>query len=182
MTHALILVCEYAPPLVMMLAWGLTLIYQLYHHQLKGWALAALALCFSYVQSVIAVTIFPLSPLSQPRPVVISLILSELINWQPRQLLGNLALLAPLAFAVPILHPRMAHLSVILGLCLTTSLSIELAQVGLTALGLGWRSFDLGDLVLNTIGGWFGYAGFVLVRHWFPRVLDQLDLTGDDIS
>ncbi|WP_390407278.1 hypothetical protein [Lacticaseibacillus jixiensis] len=34
------------------------------------------------------------------------------------QLLGELALLAPLAFAAPIMYPRMTYLSAILGLCL----------------------------------------------------------------
>ncbi|WP_179395955.1 VanZ family protein [Lacticaseibacillus absianus] len=166
----------YVPPLAMLVGWVIILARQCRARQVNGWRLAVLAALAVYVQNVIVLTLWPepVGVSAGPR-VIIALSLRDLLNWQPRQLLGNLVLLAPLAVIAPLLWPHLAHLRRVLVLCLLTSLTIECLQVVLTALDLARRSFDLNDLLLNTAGGLLGYAAFALVRRWRPDWVDRLN-------
>jgi glycopeptide antibiotics resistance protein len=69
-----------------------------------------------------------------------------------RNVLGNIVLIMPLAF---LLNYRHLHRVLLVGFCI--SLSIEILQVFFTKFGITFaRSFDVDDLLLNTIGFFIG--------------------------
>ncbi|MDF1596048.1 MAG: VanZ family protein [Acidimicrobiia bacterium] len=77
-----------------------------------------------------------------------------------RQLIGNLFLLAPLGFLLPVVGARFHRLATLLG-AFAVSLGIELTQIGISvAVGFPYRAFDVDDLLLNTIGAAIGWAGW----------------------
>lgn len=75
-----------------------------------------------------------------------------------RQLVGNLLLLFPLGFLLPMASSRFAtfrrtFLTVFLG-----SLGIELGQLAISlAVSFPYRAFDVDDLIVNTLGGAMGW-------------------------
>ncbi len=69
-----------------------------------------------------------------------------------RNVLGNLVLIMPLGF---LLNYMYIHRVLLVGFCI--SLSIEILQVFFTKFGITFaRSFDVDDLILNTIGFYIG--------------------------
>lgn len=119
------------------------------------------ALFSIYISEVVRLTLFPI-PIdgSMKRAYAQAGIgFSERIELNPlafltydsHQLLGNLALAAPFGFLLPFLWPALRGKAIVL--CLTIPLGIELLQLAISgALGFMYRTFDLGDLVLNTFG------------------------------
>lgn len=79
-------------------------------------------------------------------------------------LVGNVAGLMPYGFFLPFLAVRTRHWYTVTCLTFLFSLTIELAQL-LCKVG----SFDVDDLLLNTIGGMLGYFLFWLVWHLKKR-------------
>lgn len=78
---------------------------------------------------------------------------------------GNLIMFLPLGFLLPIVaghHGRFRGHSqafIVVGMCLGFSMMIETGQL-LMLVG----SFDVDDIILNTLGGWFGYGLLALCR------------------
>jgi glycopeptide antibiotics resistance protein len=81
-----------------------------------------------------------------------------------RQLYGNVLLLAPLGIALPVLVAwlRPARRFAVAGLILGAS--VEAAQLALILLvGVPFRTLDIDDALLNTLGLFGGYAAWWLV-------------------
>ncbi len=74
-------------------------------------------------------------------------------------LLGNVAAFVPFAFMLPIVTPRARGFFRTVFLTFLLSLGIEIIQLA-TRVG----SFDVDDLLLNTIGGILGYLLYRIVR------------------
>jgi len=75
-----------------------------------------------------------------------------------KQVAGNVLLFIPLGFALPILFFKITNIKTII-IGFTLSLAIELIQaiIGMF-LGYNYRSCDVDDLILNTIGTIIGLA------------------------
>jgi len=76
------------------------------------------------------------------------------------QLVGNVLLFVPLGFLAPALRPRFRTLARAALLGLSVSLAIELAQLSMTLALHPFRSADLDDVMLNTIGTVIGFASW----------------------
>jgi glycopeptide antibiotics resistance protein len=74
-----------------------------------------------------------------------------------RNLVGNLALLMPLAWYGPILWPRLRNLLWFAAVAAAFSLAIELLQLAIT-LGLGYaHATDIDDVIVNAGGAIFAF-------------------------
>ena len=79
--------------------------------------------------------------------------------------LGNVVATIPLGVLLPIVLPRWVKSASRAALAaFVTSLLIEMTQGW-----LGRRVADVDDLILNTLGGWFGYGLAVAWRWWWVR-------------
>lgn len=76
------------------------------------------------------------------------------------QLVGNVLLFVPLGFLAPALTPRFRTVARSASLGLLVSLAIELAQLATTLALHPFRSADLDDVMLNTIGTVIGFAAW----------------------
>lgn len=75
-------------------------------------------------------------------------------------LIGNIALLIPIGFIVPLIYQKLNWKS-LLFIAIIAGLSIELPQV---ALGVG--IFDIDDILLNALGVMIGYWSFLIFAKW----------------
>jgi glycopeptide antibiotics resistance protein len=83
-----------------------------------------------------------------------------------KQIGGNILLFMPLGFALPILFPAIKKGKVILTGFLV-SLTIELVQaIAGMFLGYNYRSFDVDDLMMNTLGTVIGLLIFNLLARF----------------
>jgi glycopeptide antibiotics resistance protein len=79
------------------------------------------------------------------------------------QVIGNALMLAPLAILLPMLRPGLARWRRIIPICFAVSCAIELVQLGVSlAMGIHYKSFDVDDILLNTVGGVVGFSVFLL--------------------
>jgi len=74
-------------------------------------------------------------------------------------LVGNIVAFVPFGFLVPMISPKERRTGMIFLLSLELSLVIEVIQL-FTYVG----SFDVDDLILNTLGGLIGYWGYKAMR------------------
>ncbi len=83
--------------------------------------------------------------------------------------LGNVLATMPLGILLPIILPSrvVSALRVALAAFLT-SVVIEVAQYW-----LGRRVADVDDVILNTLGGWFGYGVGLAWRWWFKTRIES---------
>jgi len=89
-------------------------------------------------------------------------------------ILGNIILLSPLAFIMPIISKRFRSLKSVVILCFCTSLFIEFLQFLSLFIG-NLRSIDIDDVILNTLGAFIGFGAFkVLSRFSFFK--NNIDL------
>lgn len=86
------------------------------------------------------------------------------LPWSDSHLLlqrvANVALTVPLGFGVGLFAPtrRLRHLIII---CVGLALTLELAQLTISVyLGFVYRTFDIDDIIDNTVGGLLGLATF----------------------
>lgn len=86
------------------------------------------------------------------------------LEFVAQNMLGNLIGFMPLGFLLPVLFPKLRETKKIILVTFLTSLAFEIVQL-ITNLG----SFDVDDLLLNTIGGFLGYCLFVLFKLFFER-------------
>lgn len=82
-----------------------------------------------------------------------------LFNYIVTEVIGNIALFAPIGFLLPLLWKRFEKIWTVLICCLSISLAIEIIQ-----LGISLRATDVDDLMLNTLGGMIGYLAYALIR------------------
>jgi len=79
-----------------------------------------------------------------------------------KQVLGNFVMLLPLGIYLPLLYTRLrkAHsLFAVLAICFLVSVGIELLQ-----LATSYRSADIDDVILNTLGGGTGFIIYPLIK------------------
>lgn len=89
-------------------------------------------------------------------------------------ILGNIILLSPLAFIVPVISKRFRSLKSVVLLCFCTSCFIEFLQFLSLFIG-NLRSVDIDDIILNTLGAFIGFGAFkVLSRFSFFK--NNIDL------
>lgn len=81
-------------------------------------------------------------------------------------ILGNVVMTAPFGLLLPALVPGMRRPARTVAATAVYSALIETSQlvVGLVAFGLLYRTVDVDDIILNTIGGAIGYGMFVLAE------------------
>lgn len=127
---------------------------------------------FIYIVGVISVTFFPF-PIMDLREEIIN---NHYPNWIPlttisqmlqsgrwhiiyRQLLGNLVLLLPLGFFIPLLSSKETRWMKVLKIGFLSSLGIESLQLLISQIvGYTYKIFDVDDLLLNTLGAVMGYG------------------------
>lgn len=134
-----------------------------------------------YAVGVVAVTLFPLPTSATYRALLADQGLVPRHNVVPfatwlataragaavfgYQVGGNLLLLAPLGFLVPLLWSQRASLRAVAIIGGAVTLSIELTQFVIGAmLGVAYKAFDVDDLVLNLLGVVIGWALYRLLE------------------
>ena len=145
--------------------------------RVKFWREVGVNLFFAYLLVVFHLTFWPMNIVLYSYgpykanfiPLVKTIHMIRYINpYVVVNILGNLALLAPLGIFLPVLSPRFRQGWAILGTGFLVTLTIELFQYFLAV-----RVFDVDDLILNTVGVGFGYALFVLASK-IPPVARRL--------
>ncbi len=82
-----------------------------------------------------------------------------------RYLLGNVAAFAPLGVLAPLLRPGLDSWGRMVIVALAVSLSIELAQLGVSLrVGFAYRVADVDDVILNSLGVLAGYTALRFAR------------------
>ena len=79
-----------------------------------------------------------------------------------KQILGNFVMLLPLGIYLPLIYRRFRkayHFFVVLLICFLVSVAIELLQ-----LATSYRSTDIDDVILNTLGGGAGFLIYQLIK------------------
>ncbi|MBT2757574.1 VanZ family protein [Mesobacillus foraminis] len=85
-----------------------------------------------------------------------------------KNILGNILLLAPLGFFLNYYKRGPISLMLLILIGFFSSLSVELSQLLISSiLGFTYRSFDVDDLILNTIGFTLGF----IIFHIFQRLI-----------
>lgn len=82
-----------------------------------------------------------------------------------RLMLGNIAAFVPLGILLPMVFRSRWSLALVAIGAVGLSAAIELGQLVISAwLGFAYRSTDIDDVILNTLGAALGYLGFVAMR------------------
>ena len=89
-------------------------------------------------------------------------------------ILGNIILLAPLAFIMPVISKKFRSLKSVVILCFCTSLFIEFLQFLSLFIG-NLRSVDIDDVILNTLGAFIGFGAFKVLSG-FSFLKNNIDL------
>jgi glycopeptide antibiotics resistance protein len=79
-----------------------------------------------------------------------------------KQILGNFVMLLPLGIYLPVIYKRLRKVYdffVVLLICFLVSVVIELLQ-----LATSYRSADIDDVILNTLGGGAGFLIYQLIK------------------
>lgn len=100
------------------------------------------------------------------------------INWVPFkdittnsvQYVLNIILFVPLGLFMPLLWKRFVSLQKVLNISFLFSLAIELSQL------LNFRTTDIDDLLMNTLGGVIGFYLFKFVKHICPSMVQKIQL------
>lgn len=88
-----------------------------------------------------------------------------------RSIGGNLILLLPVGLLFPLLFKKLNNVKRILLTGFFISLFIELAQISISVyIRSVYRSFDVDDLILNTLGTVIGYWLFFILSMFYKRV------------
>ena len=143
--------------------------------------MAQLAFAF-YLSRVLALTLFPFAidarmleaerlefsqGIGQRNNFVLFQTVRSTWGWTfGRQIIGNLVLLFPLGLLGPLLVDRLRRSPLLsIAVVIVTSIGIELSQLFFSQiLGYRFKSFDVDDLWLNSIGGIAGVALSPLLR------------------
>ncbi len=92
-----------------------------------------------------------------------------------RIFLGNLILLAPAGFFIPIIFKRVSTLSKTVLVGLGLSLTIESLQLVISLiLGFAYRSANIDDVILNTLGA---LLGFIALQISLPILAKFIDVS-----
>lgn len=93
-----------------------------------------------------------------------------------RQIAGNTLLLLPLGFYAPLIWPKVKGFKTVILIGISCTIGIELLQVLISKLiGVTYRSFDVDDIIFNTIGIIVGYFVLKLTSLLLKNVFRNLD-------
>ncbi len=139
---------------------------------------------FIYMLCVISLTLMPNSMFVTSRPntinlvpiintfhnfyVVASIESNQMIGNALGNIVGNILLFFPLGVLLPLLFPTYSAIKQLFIAASTASLSIEFIQFLEGVFGI-YRSVDIDDVILNTLGALVGYFAYIKIVH--PRVL-----------
>lgn len=139
---------------------------------------------FAYLYVLIAVTLFPIQIFTKntavynegfgKQPMLLNLNVLYIKNYSPLQIVGNIILMAPLAFFLALLFVKLRRPGHNLLVCALVSLSIEILQLIMNFFYLSYRTFDITDLILNSIGSLVGLAAFEIVYMIFRETVDKV--------
>jgi glycopeptide antibiotics resistance protein len=93
------------------------------------------------------------------------------LNIKIENLVGNVIGFVPLGFILPLLSKRFLSLKAVIAAAFSLSLTYEIVQL---LFGLG--SFDVDDLILNTLGGILGYMPIKLTYRMIHYRKRQLNM------
>lgn len=133
---------------------------------------ALLHVFFAYILLIIGLTLSPLylNVLNPARNINLVPVVESLKMWQGARLsvslynlVGNFIVLIPFGFLLSRIYPAWRKAGVIMLASLGFSLLIECAQYATAT-----RVFDVDDIILNTLGGVFGYFCFRLFHRIHP--------------
>ncbi|NUU76560.1 VanZ family protein [Paenibacillus xylanilyticus] len=99
---------------------------------------------------------YNLIPLETIKPLLLERDRYNAETWV-KNLFGNIVLFIPLGIWIPWLFRKCRT-----GLRFTLTVTLLLLAVELTQLVTRVGSFDVDDIILNTVGAWIGYAAFRL--------------------
>lgn len=151
-----------------------------------GFARTFLLLTFvGYIGAVIAVTMFPipLDPQLIADRTVDGILRNNFVpfatmvsafrdgpDYFALQVLGNLVLLVPFGFLLPVVWVPARRAKMGLRAILIAALSIEAAQLVVSAaIGYTYRQADIDDVILNVLGGMLGFGMFTLCSYALER-------------
>lgn len=130
-----------------------------------------------YLLLLIALTFLPLG--EQGGPIEVRLNLFQTIRGAVRLgpgsqeysvLIGNLLAFVPFGVLVPLVVQRRSWI-VAIGAGLALSVGIEIVQWAVSvALGFNYRTADVDDVLVNTLGTAVGYFGFALIASLRTRL------------
>lgn len=157
----------------------LIIIFKQFKSKTINWKKDTILLLFLiYLWVLMDLTLFPIpifSPGTKPltfgfgKQTFINLQLNVIGSYMPNQLIGNLLLLAPFSFFAAIYSKKFIKLANNLSLMFFISLTIECLQLIMSFFYLGNRTFDINDLLLNTLGSLIGLGCFKLLN----RILNK---------
>ncbi|MCP1150681.1 MULTISPECIES: VanZ family protein [Bacillus] len=142
-----------------------------------------------YIASLVSLTFFPFPYQKKLIEIMIEDNLGSIHNFIPfktiivtlefglttfiKQIIGNVILFVPLGFILPILF-SFNQLRKVIYIGFLVSLSIELIQFVLDLIvGYNYRSFDVDDIITNTLGTLIG----VIIYKYSKNSLDKYNLT-----
>jgi glycopeptide antibiotics resistance protein len=145
---------------------------------------------FVYVIIVAAITVIPLrmSRFRNPEATDINIVPivnnlkclrspnaagAETLMFCLQNIVGNMLLFLPLGFALPLVSGKFAFVKRVAAFACALSLSIEAVQLLSRFARISYRSVDVDDVLLNTLGAVAGFALFVFVRHAFARKVSE---------
>ncbi len=100
-----------------------------------------------------------------------------------RSLGGNLILLLPIGLLFPFLFAKLNNVKRILLTGFFISLFIELIQLSFSVyIGSIYRSFDVDDLILNTLGTLIGYWFFYILRMLYEKLSYRIKNNSSSIN
>ncbi|CAI6330769.1 VanZ family protein [Bacillus subtilis] len=103
------------------------------------------------------------------------------ISVSAYQIGGNILLLFPLGCFLPLLFEKMRKAKLVIVSGFVASLIIETSQFTISSvIGLTYRSFDIDDLILNTLGASLGYIFFKSIYPMIRKELFEMDDTAND--
>ncbi|MCM3742484.1 VanZ family protein [Oceanobacillus luteolus] len=100
-----------------------------------------------------------------PFATIINYIVSDTFTVSVQNILGNIVIFMPFGFLLPILISRFQKFITILLVSFCFSLTFEIIQLLFPILG----SFDVDDLILNTLGALLGFMFFTLIKRLTQR-------------
>ncbi|MCG8334720.1 MAG: VanZ family protein [Proteobacteria bacterium] len=161
---------------------ALLLIYLAHRANIKYRKPIIIFLIIAYGMILLSMTVFPITIPEERMPIEemlaikkpwnlkpLSLIIPQyknMINGQTgaaRQFLGNIVLFIPAGLLLPMLGRKLRKFHRVLLIGFLWTLLIETTQLVLHLLCMGWRSFDVDDLILNTLGVIIGYLLYLIL-------------------
>ncbi|MCA1054195.1 VanZ family protein [Rossellomorea aquimaris] len=91
-------------------------------------------------------------------------------------ILGNIIMMIPLGFYLPFIKPKLNSFRNILIVGIIAATSIEITQKVISlVIGASYRSFDVDDIILNTIGVLLGSIALRFINPIVKRLKDDIE-------